>query len=268
MFKNIYLRFTVYALLPLSAICAEDHYCANEVSQIEEDPVLETQAAEVARISESFGHIIAKHIDSLGIEFDIVQIAKGLQEAKDGKLPPLNEIECIQAISEAREQAFLCVAKENLEKANLFMTTNAQESNIQIVEDGKLQYKIAKEGYGSIVEKESSPLIRYKGTFIDGTTFASSTEDDLVMLDETISGFGRGLIGMKEGEKRILYIHPDLAYGTQGQLPPNSLLIFEIDLIKADGKEEGTSHIISSEPESSSYAEIATPKENTGEAIR
>ena len=31
----------------------------------------------------------------------------------------------------------------------------------------------------------------------------------------------------------MLYIHPDLAYGTTGQLPPNSLLIFEVKLIEA-----------------------------------
>ncbi|CRH46510.1 peptidyl-prolyl cis-trans isomerase [Chlamydia trachomatis] len=39
---------------------------------------------------------------------------------------------------------------------------------------------------------------------------------------------------MKEGEVRVLYIHPDLAYGTAGQLPPNSLLIFEVKLIEAN----------------------------------
>ena len=41
---------------------------------------------------------------------------------------------------------------------------------------------------------------------------------------------------MKEGEKRVIYIHPDLAYGTYGSLPPNSLLIFEIEVVKANTK--------------------------------
>ena len=40
---------------------------------------------------------------------------------------------------------------------------------------------------------------------------------------------------MKEGEKRTVYIHPDLAYGTNGYLPPpNSLLTFDIEIIKAN----------------------------------
>ena len=52
-------------------------------------------------------------------------------------------------------------------------------------------------------------------------------------IKQSIPGFAKGLVGMKEGEKRILYIHPELAYGLAGHLPPNSLLIFEVEIVKA-----------------------------------
>ena len=39
---------------------------------------------------------------------------------------------------------------------------------------------------------------------------------------------------MKEGEKRRLFLHPDLGYGTTGHLPPNSLLIFDVEVVKAN----------------------------------
>ena len=39
---------------------------------------------------------------------------------------------------------------------------------------------------------------------------------------------------MKVGEKRRLFIHPNLGYGTSGQLLPNSLLIFDIELVKVE----------------------------------
>jgi peptidylprolyl isomerase len=45
---------------------------------------------------------------------------------------------------------------------------------------------------------------------------------------------------MKEGEKRRLYVHPDLGYGTTGQLPPNELLIFDIEVVKADSDDAKT----------------------------
>ena len=41
-----------------------------------------------------------------------------------------------------------------------------------------------------------------------------------IPLDQTIPGFSKGIVGMKEGEKRRLFVHPDLGYGTTGQLPP------------------------------------------------
>ena len=50
------------------------------------------------------------------------------------------------------------------------------------------------------------------------------------------------MLGMKEGEKRKIFIHPEYAYGTKGSLPPNSLLTFEIEIVKANGSftEEGS----------------------------
>ncbi len=39
---------------------------------------------------------------------------------------------------------------------------------------------------------------------------------------------------MVQGEKRTLYIHPELAYGVSGHLPPNSLLIFEVEIVEAN----------------------------------
>jgi len=72
----------------------------------------------------------------------------------------------------------------------------------------------------------------------------------MMSLDEIIPGLKSGLIGMKEGEKRTIYIHPDLAYGSAGYLPPNSLLTFEIELVKAN----------SSTVEQSDTAISGTPK--------
>ncbi len=44
-----------------------------------------------------------------------------------------------------------------------------------------------------------------------------------------------GLLGMKEGEKRTLYIHPELGFGTADTFFPNSLLVIEVEVVQADG---------------------------------
>lgn len=202
-------------------------------------------ADQIALLSEAFGHMLAKHIQTLGINFDVAQLVKGLQDANDGKPSPMDEMKCLEAIGQARQQSFLRMAKKNLQDAEAFLQQTATKDGVQKLEDGKLYFKIEKEGEGAAVAAGNTPLIRYKGSFLDGKVFGASKEDDLVMLDETIPGFSRGLLGMKEGEKRTLYIHPELGYGTSGQLPPNSLLVFEIELVKANS-ETGKSQSVTS----------------------
>lgn len=216
--------FVLFSLMALSLNADEAVPAENAV--VEEE--------NLDKVSEAFGHLIGKNIETLGVKFDVKHVIKGLQDATEGKKSPLSETECIQAISSAQEKAFKNQAAENLKKADEFLVKNAKETNVVSVAEGKIQYKIEKNGSGEEIKEHYSPLIRYVGKYIDGTVFGSSKEDEMIALDESIEGFSKGLLGMKEGEKRTLYIHPDFAYKTSGYLPPNSLLTFEIDLVKAN----------------------------------
>ncbi|MES2344348.1 MAG: FKBP-type peptidyl-prolyl cis-trans isomerase N-terminal domain-containing protein [Chlamydiota bacterium] len=238
------ILFVLFSLLTLSVLTAEDP----TQHPLEQDP-------QVNKLSEAFGHLIGKNIESLGVHFDIAYLIKGLQDATSGKESPMSEAECVEAIASAQEHAFKNQAKDNLIKATTFLEENAKVEGIISLEEGKLQYKIDQEGSGAVVEEHFSPLIRYTGKYLDGSIFGASKEDELVCLEEAIAGFGKGLVGMKEGEKRIIYIHPELAYGTTGYLPPNSLLTFEIEVIKADAACGDENVSISSQ----STSEIALP---------
>lgn len=193
---------------------------------------------EVAQLSEAFGHMIGKNIDALGIKVDLTHLVKGLQDAAAGKESPMSEAECIQALAAAQEEAHKKLAQENLEKAEQFLATNEKNAEIVTIEKGKLQYKIESKGNGPKVEAAASPMIRYVGKYLDGSVFGSSQKEETLCLEETIPGFSKGLVGMQEGEKRTLYIHPEYGYGTQGYLAPNSLLVFEIEVVKANTESE------------------------------
>lgn len=194
----------------------------------------ETPVVEVAKISEAFGHLIGKNLQNIGMKFDVAQVIKGLQDSLEGKESPMSEMECIQALTSAQEKAFKEQAQDNLKKAESFLQDNAKTTGVTSLENGKVQFRIDKEGKGSSLESHYSPLIRYTGKFMDGSVFSASKEEEKICLEEVIPGLRSGLLGMKEGEKRIVFIHPDLAYGTSGCLPPNALLTFEVELVTAN----------------------------------
>jgi len=139
-------------------------------------------------------------------------------------------------ITTIQENAFNEVAKTNLADAEKFFSENSRNSDIVELETGKVQYQVLETGSGIEVLEHTAPAIRYTGKYIDGTIFGCSEDSGgpvTIPLDQTISGFSKALIGMKEGEKRRVFIHPEEGYGiSSGHLPPNSLLIFDVEIVK------------------------------------
>lgn len=233
---------TLLVILPLFA-------CAEETKK----------EADIAKLSEAFGHLIGKNIESLGVNLDVEQVAKGIKDASQGKTSPMTEEECVKALTSVQEAIFKRQAQENLARAETFLKQNAKEKGVTTLHEGKLQYKIEQKGNGAEVQPHFTPLVRYIGKYLNGTVFGASKEDETLALDETIPGIQEGLVGMKEGEKRTLYIHPNLAYGTTGLLPPNSLLTFEVELVKANVENAESSPSISTQGEVQEGHELAEP---------
>jgi peptidylprolyl isomerase len=192
---------------------------------------------DMKKLSEAFGNCIGRNLQSPGLSFDLESIIRGIREGAVGKPSPLTEKEYEEMMTAVQEKAFKEMSSNNLKAANEFMAKNKQASGIVEIIPDKLQYLSLKEGTGAVVEPHSSPKINYTGKYQDGTVFGTSEEMGgpiTIPLDQTIPGFSKGILGMKEGEKRRLYVHPDLGYGTTGQLPPNELLIFDVEVVKAN----------------------------------
>jgi len=238
--KNFARLFSLFTLLSLSALVAEEKAPA---------PSKTPDPADIAKVSEAFGHVIGKNLENIGVKFDMAQVIKGLQDAVAGKQSPMSEMECIQAIAFAQEQVFKEQCVTNLKKADEFLAQNEKKEGIVSLEQGKIQYTVAEKGEGAVVEDHFSPLIRYTGKHLDGTVFGASKEEEKISLDEIIPGLKAGLLGMREGEKRTVYIHPDFAYGTNGYLPPNSLLTFEIEVVKANAPVQEAAEVEGKKPE-------------------
>ncbi len=102
----------------------------------------------------------------------------------------------------------------------------------------KFQIEDITVGEGQEAASGDFVLVHYSGMLISGEVFDSSYERKIpfktrIGVGQVIPGWDMGLPGMKTGGKRKLTIPPQLAYGDKGigSIPPNSTLIFEIELI-------------------------------------
>lgn len=96
------------------------------------------------------------------------------------------------------------------------------------------------EGTGEPVEQGQTVTFQYSGWLTDGTVFDSSWERGApfttpIGAGRVIPGWDEGLVGQPVGSQVLLVIPPEMAYGDQdtGGIPPNSTLIFVVDILDA-----------------------------------
>lgn len=230
-----------------------------------------TNDIDMKKLSEAFGHFIGRNLKSPGVSFDLEGIIKGMRAGAAGQSSPMNDQEYEAAMLKVQELAFSKLSEDNLKTAESFLAKNAQNSNVKSLIPGKLQYIILSEGTGSAVPEHGSPSIKYTAKYLDGTVFDSSEAAGgpiTVPIDQTIPGFSKGIVGMKEGEKRRLFVHPDLAYGKTGQLPPNSALIFEVEVVKAIGDTKKLSQAIKNDKDNDDNDDDDDDDDDNGQAYK
>ena len=107
--------------------------------------------------------------------------------------------------------------------------------------NAKLEKTDVKVGTGTETAALGDRLtVHYTGTLKDGTKFDSSVDKgkpfELTLGQNLIEGWNQGIVGMKVGGKRKLVVPPARGYGAQdkGNIPPNSTLYFDIELLKIE----------------------------------
>ncbi|MFC2143303.1 FKBP-type peptidyl-prolyl cis-trans isomerase [Candidatus Aenigmatarchaeota archaeon] len=103
----------------------------------------------------------------------------------------------------------------------------------------QLKIEDTKEGKGKSARKGCKVSVHYTGMFENGKVFDSSRQRNEPFIfklgnGEVIPGWDQGVVGMKIGGHRKLTVPSELAYGKEGVpgvIPPNSTLVFKIELI-------------------------------------
>lgn len=230
------MKKLVLSLLPFFFFMMQFEPCFSQERQS-----LETQKD---KESYSLGYRFGETMKFQNIDLNLDVYMAGIRDALKGKEPLITEQDMSgiiqnlqQRLAEIQQKAMQELAAKNLSEGKAFLEKNAKGEGVKTLPSG-LQYIILSEGTGNSPKLTDNVSVHYRGSLIDGAEFENTVSrgtPQTFRVDSVIAGWTEALQLMKEGAKWKLFIPPNLAYGERGRpprIPPNSILIFEIELLK------------------------------------
>ena len=175
--------------------------------------------------------------EGLGPEVAVADLLRGIEDGLAGKkLTPEDR----SRASDLLKASYDSFGRRNETAARAFLAQNATAAGVQTTPSG-LQYVILTHGEpgAPTAAADDRVTVNYRGTFLDGGEFDSSGahgKPAVLKPASVIPGWKEALGLMSRGAKWRVFIPPDLAYGPKppGLIPPNALLIFEIEVLSVE----------------------------------
>lgn len=190
-----------------------------------------------SKASYAIGLSIGGNMKKQSIDLDPEFISKGIKDSLSGAKPLLTDDQIGEVLREFQTKAVAEVAEKAKAEGVAFLAKNKTAPGVKVTDSG-LQYKVIKDGTGKTPTAKDEVTTHYRGTLINGTEFDSSYkrgEPATFPVGGVIKGWTEALQLMKVGSKWQLVIPSELAYGENprpgGPIPPNAVLIFEIELL-------------------------------------
>lgn len=181
-----------------------------------------------------------------GVVIDGMDVVNSIEQGDEMKIVEILRVgEDAEAFSVTKESFSKAVIKAQAveqERIDALQKTLDKELNnrwpeAKVTPSG-LRYVVMNEGDGKKSPKSGTTVtVHYTGTLMDGKIFDSSVrrgEPAQFAVGQVIEGWNEALVTMTKGEKRTLIIPPELGYGKQGYpgvIPPNSYLVFDVELL-------------------------------------
>ncbi|MBL4834016.1 MAG: FKBP-type peptidyl-prolyl cis-trans isomerase [Pseudomonas sp.] len=182
-------------------------------------------------------------------DIDPEALALGMKDALAGEVSRVSDEELTAAfeVLQTRAQERAASLGEEAAQANVdFLAENAQQEGV-ITTDSGLQYQVLEEGEGEVSPGPDDVVtVHYEGRLLDGTVFDSSIsrgEPVDLPVSGVIPGWVEILQLMQVGDKLKVTIPSELAYGEASPspvIPPNSILIFEMELLEIQSSDDST----------------------------
>ncbi|MFC4728530.1 FKBP-type peptidyl-prolyl cis-trans isomerase [Coralloluteibacterium thermophilus] len=199
--------------------------------------------SERERVSYMIGIDIARNLEPIKDEVDPAVVARAMDAIFKGETPLMTDEQAQQTaqafqrkMQERQAAEARALAEENKAEADAFLAENGQKEGVQTTASG-LQYQVVTEGSGATPGETDTVRVHYVGTLLDGTTFDSSRdrgEPAEFQLNQVVPGWSEGVALMPVGSTYRFWIPAELGYGERGvpgAIPPNALLVFEVELL-------------------------------------
>ena len=226
------------------------------------------------KASYAIGLNIGKSLKRDSVDVDPATLLRGLKDGIADAKPALTEDEAKAALTQLQtevrakqEEKAKVAALEDKIKGDAFLAANKTKEGVVTLPSG-LQYKIITQGTGPKPAADDSVNCLYKGTLIDGTEFDSSAKHGgkplTIPVGQVIKGWTEALQLMPVGSKWQLFIPSDLAYGERSPtpaIPPNSTLVFDIELVSIEPKKEAPKPAADASPDAQGTKPADKPKD-------
>jgi FKBP-type peptidyl-prolyl cis-trans isomerase len=192
------------------------------------------------KASYGLGVLMASNVKSQGADsLDVESLTLAIRDVLQNKPLKLQQQECMPIVQQYMQAASSKKGEKAKKEGIAFLEKNKLEAGVTTTASG-LQYKVITKGSGKIPGTNDNVTVHYTGKLVDGTVFDSSVERGQPAtfgVSGVIRGWTEALQLMHEGDKWMLFIPQDLAYGERGaggQIPAYATLIFEVELIKVN----------------------------------
>ncbi|MFM6976432.1 MAG: FKBP-type peptidyl-prolyl cis-trans isomerase [Sphingobacteriaceae bacterium] len=202
------------------------------------DSVKTKLGSQLDSASYAMGSAIAKDLKSRSlthINYDL--FVQAMQDVFKGITPALSMEQGQQAIMACFADVKKKASEPLVAEATRFLAENKKRKGVIVTASG-LQYEILKSTQAPKPKATDEVTVHYKGTLTNGKQFDSSydrKEPAKFPLNQVIPGWTEGVQLMTLGSKFRFYLPYQLGYGENGagaDIPPYSVLIFEIELLK------------------------------------
>ncbi|MEM7367304.1 MAG: FKBP-type peptidyl-prolyl cis-trans isomerase [Bacteroidota bacterium] len=222
-------------LILISCVCVS----CQSGTLTEQSPVTQLDS-----VSYALGMDIARFYQKQEVPLNSMLVYQGIDDILKEQETLLSEEQALKVLADFRmkqeevqklNQAKLAI--ENQARSEMFFRENREKEGVVVLASG-LQYRVLNAGTGASPLPSNVVKVNYSGKLLEGTVFDNSATKggpDEIKVEDTLPGLTEALLLMKPGAKWELYIPPHLAYGDTGFeqiIPPNSVLIYELELLE------------------------------------